>query len=159
MATKSWGQIAILVGIVGLVASMAMDTSVQSGFGRVNNLGLMKDQQNYIMISIGILVVGAILLLKGPSKPERVTSYHTEEAPDTKTCPECAETILLNAKVCRYCGNRQFPEAANSIEASDEPYEPPVYRPRPKQKTVFERLFWSSADPNHPGNKFDRKGG
>jgi len=31
-------------------------------------------------------------------------------APGTKTCPECAEQVRAQAKVCRFCGNR-FPDA------------------------------------------------
>lgn len=41
------------------------DTSVQSGVGRVHNLGLLADRQNGVIIGIGVGVVGAILLAVG----------------------------------------------------------------------------------------------
>jgi hypothetical protein len=33
----------------------------------------------------------------------------------TMRCPECAETILAAARVCRYCGARLGPTASNPI--------------------------------------------
>lgn len=147
MEARGLGKLLVLAGIAGLVLSIGMDTSVSTGLGRVNNLGLMKDQQNYLMISLAIIVVGTILLLR--RHPERTAGDHPPayESVATKTCPECAEQIMLDAKVCRFCGNRVFPEP---VEA---PYEPTQYIPRSRGKTVFERLFWSSADPDHPGNR------
>lgn len=147
MDSRSLGKLLVLAGIVGLVLSIGMDTSVSTGLGRVNNLGLMKDQQNYLMISLAIIVVGTILLLRRQPESNDTKHVPTYESVATKTCPECAEQIMLDAKVCRFCGNRDFPE---TVEA---PYEPPHYEPRRPTKTVFERLFWSSADPDHPANR------
>ena len=61
--------IGILLLLGGLVVAayffLAFDTSVESGIGRVNNLGLMADRQNGIIIGIGLGVVGAIMLVIG----------------------------------------------------------------------------------------------
>jgi hypothetical protein len=44
---------------------LGYDTSVESGMGRVNNLGLMADRQNGIIIGIGLAVIGTIMLVIG----------------------------------------------------------------------------------------------
>jgi len=44
---------------------LAYDTSVESGYGRVNNLGLMADRQNGIIVGIGLGVIGTIMLVIG----------------------------------------------------------------------------------------------
>jgi hypothetical protein len=55
--------------IAGLAVSayffLAFDTSVESGVGRVHNIGLMADRQNGIIIGIGLSVVGTILISVG----------------------------------------------------------------------------------------------
>ena len=59
----------VLLLIAGLAVAgfffLAYDTSVESGYGRVNNLGLMADRQNGIIIGIGLGIVGAIMLTIG----------------------------------------------------------------------------------------------
>jgi hypothetical protein len=51
---------------------LAFETSVDSGIGRINNLGLMADRQNGIIIGIGLGVVGTIMVVIGArGKPER----------------------------------------------------------------------------------------
>jgi hypothetical protein len=58
-----------LLLVAGLAAAgyffLAFDASVESGVGRVNNLGLMADRQNGIIVGIGLGVVGTILLTIG----------------------------------------------------------------------------------------------
>lgn len=39
-----------------------------------------------------------------------------ERGRDRKKCPECAETVLLSARVCRYCGFRWMPPLAGDAE-------------------------------------------
>lgn len=61
--------VGILLLLGGLAVSayffLAFDTSVESGMGRVNNLGLMADRQNGIILGIGLSVVGTIMLVIG----------------------------------------------------------------------------------------------
>jgi len=61
--------IGILLLLAGLAVAgyflLAFDSSVESGVGRVNNLGLMADRQNGIIVGIGLGVVGTIMLVVG----------------------------------------------------------------------------------------------
>ena len=63
---KTLGTLLLITGL-GITGYffLAYDTSVESGVGRVNNLGLMADRQNGIIIGIGLGVVGAIMLAIG----------------------------------------------------------------------------------------------
>ena len=60
------GAIALIAGLtISAYFFLAFDESVESGYGRVNNLGLMADRQNGIIIGIGLGIVGAIMLTIG----------------------------------------------------------------------------------------------
>jgi hypothetical protein len=41
---------------------------------------------------------------------KRLAELRSAEAKDTKTCPQCAETIKAAAVVCRLCGHRFSPQ-------------------------------------------------
>ena len=66
---RTFAIIGTLLLIGGLAVAgyflLAFDTSVVSGSGRVNNLGLMADRQNGIIVGIGLGVVGTIMLTIG----------------------------------------------------------------------------------------------
>ncbi len=50
--------------------------------------------------------------------------------PATKVCPDCAETVLADARVCKHCGYR-FAPATSSEPATRPPATPqPVNRPK-----------------------------
>lgn len=42
------------------------------------------------------------------------------QAPATRRCPDCAETIQAAARVCRYCGRRFDSPTADGTEPTDQ---------------------------------------
>lgn len=63
---KNAGLLIVVISILLLILALFMDTSVQTASGdRVNNMGLMNDQQNYITISCAVGLSGLILFLFG----------------------------------------------------------------------------------------------
>lgn len=122
---RSAGGLILIVGIMCLFGALGMDTSVPSGSGRVNNLGLMNDQQNYILIASVMLIAGLIMMLISGGSADEVAGTRSSE--HSKNCPQCAETIKLDAKVCRYCGNREFP----AVRQSSQP-----------RRTLFDIMVW-----------------
>ena len=63
---KTLGALLLIAGLaITAYFFLGYDTSVESGVGRVNNLGLMADRQNGIIIGIGLGVVGTIMLAIG----------------------------------------------------------------------------------------------
>lgn len=96
---KGFGIFLAIIGAVAMIAALAMDVSVSSGIGRVNNMGLMADRQNYIIIG-GILLLAGLLLLVMGGKAQA----SPESTFDTRPCPFCAETIKKAAVKCKHCG-------------------------------------------------------
>lgn len=63
---RTFGALLLIAGLaVAGYFFLAFDASVESGVGRVNNLGLMADRQNGIIVGIGLGVVGTIMLAIG----------------------------------------------------------------------------------------------
>lgn len=73
--TKMAGYLLGVLGILGLILAFQLDVSVQVpvtyiggeaiGGGRVNNLGLMQDRQNYLMVSGLLLLLGVLMGIFG----------------------------------------------------------------------------------------------
>ena len=59
----------------------------------------------YAAGSAGVLAIFAGWSLAGKSG----TALEPEPAQQTRTCPECAETVLEEARVCKHCGYRFAP--------------------------------------------------
>jgi hypothetical protein len=65
-SARNFGAFLIIAGLaVAAYFWLAFDPSVESGAGRVVNLGLMADRQNGIIVGIGLGIVGAIILALG----------------------------------------------------------------------------------------------
>lgn len=103
---RAFGVIAVIVGALMLIGALVMDVSVPSGLGRVNNLGLMAERQNYTIIGGILLIVGILMARKSGAQPS------VEASSDTRPGPACAELIKNAATKCRFCG-----EAVEAVPA------------------------------------------
>lgn len=115
MDRNSWGGLICGLGVVLLVLSFSMDTSISTAYGRINNIGLMNDKQNYVMGSIAVLLIGALMLFLP-------TDSQGTEALKNRPCPKCAEAIKREAVKCRFCGEDIEP-IASSYQSAFAPSE------------------------------------
>lgn len=124
------GIILLALGALGLIFAMSMDTSVSTGMGRVNNLGLMNDQQNYIIISAILLIAGLLTSLAGvfagsaAERPEASDVPKSGSTPKERACPFCAESIKVEAIKCRFCNSDVEAMASRCSYCSQMVYEP-----------------------------------
>jgi hypothetical protein len=82
---------------------------------------------------IGLFVLGLLALVTRPRQRLEVrlpaqqihSARPVELAPSTKACPMCAETVMVAARICRYCGH-QFGEPSHEpVEALAQAVAPP----------------------------------
>lgn len=97
---RGLGITVLVLGLFAIIGALAMDVSVSSGTGRVNNIGLIAQQQNYITVGGLMLLLGALLTIFGRRREPVV-----ESGKDCRACPICAETIKVAALKCKHCGS------------------------------------------------------
>lgn len=110
------GTLLFIAALMVLVVGFSLDTTVASGLGndRVHNIGLMSQKQNVIILGGSLAVAGAMLLgLAGRS------SFVPRTAQEGyRSCPQCAEIVKNEAKVCRYC-QRDLPSLSALLEKAE----------------------------------------
>ncbi|MGJ8525171.1 hypothetical protein LMG33818_000879 [Halomonadaceae bacterium LMG 33818] len=74
---KVLGIILTIIGVITIIASCSMDTSVPVGLTgeRVNNIGLMRDQSNYMLIGGISFIAGIILWSIGSFRRKKSIHY------------------------------------------------------------------------------------
>lgn len=101
---RGFGVFVLIIGVLALIGAMSMDVTVSTGMGRVNNLGLMSDRQNFTMVAGLVVLAGLLMAILGGRKSISPTSSASVIEHDTRACPFCAETIKNAAIKCRFCG-------------------------------------------------------
>jgi hypothetical protein len=116
---KSIGVFCIILGAIFVFFALMMDTSVSSsitGTGRVHNLGLLAEQQNFLTISTAVLVIGVLLVIFGKRTEDVITS----QSLGMRACPFCAEAIKNEAIKCKHCSSAVEPIIMASKTAEQE---------------------------------------
>ena len=108
---KGFGIFLVIAGLVWALVAFNMDTSVSTGYGSVNNIGLMETRSNNLMFAGLTILIGVVLIGFGSN------SKQDEPFLGRKACPFCAEQIQPAALKCRYC-NSDLPDSFRTIETA-----------------------------------------
>ncbi|MCJ1881135.1 zinc ribbon domain-containing protein [Pseudomonas nitroreducens] len=124
---RKFGIVAIVVGIIVIISALGMDVSVATGMGgRVNNLGLMADRQNYTILGGLFVMAGILMAIFGGKSQSNVATSGAASAGE-RQCPFCAETIKAQAIKCKHCGSEVDPIQSDLAKAEERKYEHRLY--------------------------------
>jgi hypothetical protein len=112
---RSLGITVLLFGLAIALYSLGMDTTVASGYDRVNNLGLMRDQQNFLIVGVATVLVGVMLFGFSLRSKQSASAEFISDG-EVRPCPFCAELVKNQAIKCRHCGS-DIPQIAETQTA------------------------------------------
>jgi hypothetical protein len=162
-----WAPITLCAVAAALTVYMANDKDFRTLYP-VRPDGTVDSSQPGMAAALGIAVyvagagvaaaaIGSLILLQSARQlaADDPLVEAWEEAGTTKKCPDCVETILADARVCKHCGYRFAPAVASSAPsptpagqtnpkpASNKPSSQQTPRPKPPPKP--------HSDPNRTG--------
>lgn len=99
------GKPILAIGVIILLVAFTMNTSVESGYGRVNNIGLMADRSNFMIFGTLLFIGGVILIALNKNTDATLPLQKSNFI----KCPFCAEPISPEAKLCKHCKSELTP--------------------------------------------------
>lgn len=102
---------AVIAGIIGLThhyQTLALSAAGQQLLG-VSSVRATVGVGVYLVLAGGAVGLIGALLLRGWWRPAGPAPFTAAAPAATKQCPDCAETILADAHVCKHCGYRLDP--------------------------------------------------
>ncbi|HIB5012437.1 hypothetical protein VBR48_25000 [Klebsiella pneumoniae] len=101
---KSSGQLLSLAGIILAVYSLFfMDVSIEVGDGtRVNNIGLMAQQQNYLLVAVVLFLAGIFISFSGRKKSlqevdfTKIESFSSDDFVSLKDGEPCLNILAVD---------------------------------------------------------------
>jgi hypothetical protein len=77
-----------------------------------------------LAIVISPLIAGLLVLVLPSRKPQAVTIVQAPQSQGSalKKCPECAEVVQADARICRFCRHEFYPApAASPLQRQPDP--------------------------------------
>ena len=86
----------------------------------------------FISPLLGFIFVAASANLMEQEKEEAAEREKAEELANSKKCPQCAELVKLEAKICRFCGHQFDQDELPAISTHREALGGPIKSKKPK---------------------------